>query len=58
MFNYVIKVRLSTNTFKNFYIKEERYLKSTLNVLNKYYSVKDIIIVDKFNNKISAKNIY
>ena len=55
MFNFIIKVKLATNTFKNYYIREERYINPILNILSRYYPTEDILITDKFNNIISVK---
>jgi hypothetical protein len=57
MFKYIIKIRLAVNCFKEFYIKEERYLEPLLNVLAKYHNDEDILIIDYFGNKANKKRM-
>jgi len=55
MFNYIIKVRITDNCFKTYYIKEKRYVNPLLNVLKHYHNEEDIIIEDFYKNKVTYK---
>jgi len=56
MYEYIIEVINRYGVKLEYCIKEERYLKPILNVLQHYHNENNIVIIDKFRNRITYDN--